>query len=298
MVDTSYIRNLQLWLHSTNAAIVSCSVLALVFGWRLSRAKDKRRTKKVQTAHEVSMYLAQGCVILCTILALAFGSMLGTAKDRQSDWKMKTADLEIGEARRDVANARKETVKLRQGNIKLRIDLEAASVDAKSKQSELTAKQQKLAKAHQSLAEAEQKRAEAQLALAKTLEEVRRRQMPRTLTRVQRTRLIETLRSGPRGVVAVECVMGDLEGYAFARELAGVFLATGWAIENNRIVNRQFRGANPRGTNIVVRNPKACPMHAMALQQAFAHIKFPLSGMEDPELPEGRVVLQIGLKAQ
>lgn len=233
------------------------------------------------------------------IIALGLSFGFGAANIILGHKLSKAKDVKIEEARADSAKANKETEKLAQENIKLRTDLESATAEARSRQSELTVEQQKLAKAQQKLAEAEQKRAEAQLALEKTLEEVRKRQMPRTLTPEQRTRLLEKLRSVPHGKISIGCVLGDGEGYAFAAELDGLLKAAGWTIADGGINHGVYTGnpkGNPKGTIIVVRDAKTAPKYAVMLQQAFAEVGLPMAGEENPKLPEGEVVLIIGNK--
>jgi len=247
--------------------------------------------------------LANTGVVLALALSFIFGGAsiylsrkLNKAKDAQSAREKQIADVKIEEARASAAKANEETATLSQKNIKLRTDLESATAESRSRQSELTVEQQKLTKAQKELAEAEQKRAEAQLALEKILEEVRRRQMPRTLSPGQRTRLIELLRASPKGEIEITCVMGDGEGYAFATELDGLLKAAGWNISGGGVTQAVYSGGNPKGAGIIVRNPQTAPHYAASLQKAFSDAGYPIAGAENPQLPEGKVVLLVGNK--
>jgi len=242
-------------------------------------------------------------VVIALALSFIFGGAsiyhsrkLNKAKDAQSAFEMQTASIKIEEARASAANANNETETLAQQNIKLRTDLESVTAEARSKQTELTVEQQKLAQAQQELAEAEQRRTEAQLVLEKTLQEVRSRQMPRTLTPDQRTQLVKVLRSAPKGEIEISCVLGDGEGHAFATEIDGLLKAAGWTVSEGGVSQAVYSGGNPRGVSIIVRDAATAPAYAIAIQQAFAMIGFSFSGLVYPDYPEGKVKLLVGNK--
>jgi len=240
--------------------------------------------------------LALALSFIFGVASIYLSRKLNIVKNAQNASEKQIADVKIEEARANAARANAETERLAQGNLRLRTDLESATAEARAKQSELTVEQQKLAQAQQRLAEAEQKRAEAQLALEKTLEEVRRRQMPRTLSPDQRARLVEILRMGSKGEIEITCVLGDAEGFAFATELDGLLKAAGWTVGGGGVNQAVYTGGNPKGAGIVIRNARAVPPHAIALQQSFGAIGFPMGAAENPELPEGKIVLLIGNK--
>jgi len=256
------IQNLQRWVDFVNIGIVIALALSFLFGG-------------------ASIYLSR---------------KLNKAKDMQSVKEKQVSDLKIEEARAVAATANEKTAKLSQGNIKLRTDLETATAETRSRQSELAVEQQKLAETQKQLAEAEQKRAEAQLTLEKTLDEVRRRQSPRTLTAEQRSKLIEILKENQKGEIEITCVMGDGEGYAFATEIDGLLKAAGWTIIGGGVSQAVYSGGNPKGAGIIVRSQESAPNYAIILQQAFSEVGYPIAGAIDSSLPEGKVKLLIGNK--
>ncbi len=256
------IQNLERWVDLANMGVVIALALSFVFGG-------------------ASIYLSR---------------KLNKAKDAQSATEKQISDVKTEEARASAAKANEKTATLSHENIKLRTDLESATAESRSKQAELTVEQQKLIKAQQQLAEAEQNRADAQLSLEKILEEVRRRQMPRTLSPEQRTRLIEHLKASPKGEIEITCIMGDAEGYAFATELDGLLKAAGWNIIGGGVAQAVYSGGNPKGAGIIIRRMQTAPHYVAILQKAFSDAGYPMSGAENSELQEGKVVLLIGNK--
>jgi len=110
--------------------------------------------------------------------------------------------------------------------------------------------------------------------------EVKNQIKPRRLTAEQRASLIGALRlANPKGLVTVNCVLGDGEGFAFASEIDDVLKAAGWPTTG---VNQGVYagGANPVGFGIVVRSAAEAPPYASALLNAFTVAGVPLAGAE------------------
>lgn len=242
-------------------------------------------------------------VVIALALSFIFGGAsiylskkLSNRKDEIAKHQMQQANIKIEEAREVAAKANKETEQISHNNIILRKDLEAATAESRSKQTELTIEQQNLARAQQHLAEAEQKRAEAQLTLEKTLEEIRTKQMPRTLTPEQRSKLLALLNPLPKGEIEIVSVLGDAEGYALATELDALLKTAQWTITGGGVSQVVYTGGNPIGVGIIVKSALTAPKYAAALQKVFQDISFPLGGLEDPKLPDGKVVLLVGNK--
>ncbi len=142
---------------------------------------------------------------LLGILGVAFAGRvvsltrkLDKTKTEQYQREKQTNDVKIEQAREKASIADENAAKANRESMKLSYELESVTAESRSKAAELAREQQKLAVAQRKLAQAEQRRDEAQLVLEKTLEDVRQRQMPRTLTDEQRTRLVRLLRSTPR----------------------------------------------------------------------------------------------------
>lgn len=128
--------------------------------------------------------------------------------------------------------------------------------------------------------------------------EVKNQIKPRRLDAVQRASLIVALsQANPKGLVTVNCVLGDGEGFAFASQIDDVLKAAGWPTTG---VNQGVYagGANPVGFGILVRSAAKAPPHAGALQHAFTAAGMPLAGAEQSSIDEGTVILLIGNKPQ
>jgi hypothetical protein len=289
MGEDNYIRQLQTWIWIANAAIILSSVLAILLAWRLGEVEGRKGTKKLQTALKRRGILAQVVVVFCTVLALVFGWLLGGAQDRRSERQSQAADLRIRQTERATAEANRASAVLR-------VDLESAKATTRGKQSELAIEQQKLAEAQQKLARAEQDRAQAQMVLERTLQEVRLRQMPRTLTASRRTRLIYLLRSiGPHSI-DVECVSGDGEAHAFATELNVLLRTAGWTTTQD--VGQDIMIPSPSGARLVLDNFSVVPDWAVRLQHALGDAGVRLPILASPGRDQAKVRLIIGHREQ
>lgn len=234
---------------------------------------------------------------LLAILGVGISFTFGTLAIVYGIRLSKLKDLRIEEARTTAAIAKEETARLTIENTKLRTDLESATAESRARQSELAIEQQKLTKAQKQLADAERKRAETQLVLEKTLEEVRERQAPRTLSADQRTNLVELLKSATlKGEIDIVCVMGDSEGFAYATEFKAILKAGKWKVSDGSISQGVFSPNNPKGILLAVHDGNTAPKYAVVLQQVFERAGLALPGVEDPGLPEGKVELRIGIK--
>lgn len=186
---------------------------------------------------------------------------LAKAEQGTADANMKAAEASEGTAKAaaDAAAANERTVKL---------ELEAAQ------------QREKAAKAERELLELQD------------------RIKPRRLSEANRVALIRALRqANPKGLVTLNCVLGDGEGFAFATQIDDVLKAAGWTTTG---VNQGVYGggANPIGFGIVVHSAATTPPHAGSLQSAFTAAGFPLNGVEQPAIQEGLVVLLVGNKPQ
>lgn len=219
----------------------------------------------LQTSSVVLLFLTfavgAGAVITSRKIALREQSRLANAEQGTAEANKKAAEAAEGTARAaaDAAAANERTV---------RLELETA-----------------------------QQREKAAIA-ERALLEVQERIKPRRLTDANRVALIAALRqANPKGLVTVNCVLGDGEGFAFATQVDETLKAAGWTTTG---VNQGVYagGANPVGFGIVVHSAATSPPYAAALQHAFTVAGFPLAGAEQVALPEGSVVLLIGNKAQ
>lgn len=264
------------------ALTLLATVLTVVFGWRLNKAKDEQYSREKQASDER----------IAVANAEASKASEGAARANE---ELAKANERIAEAKADAAKATAETERLTQENLKLSLRLEQSIHESRDKQRELAEAQQRLADAQERLAKAQQRQAEAELALQKALEEVRRRQQPRTLSSDQRIKLIEALKTVPeKGPVTIVCPLGDAESTAFATEIDSTLKAAGWPSKG--VDQAVYTGGLPVGFGIVVKDTKLAPRYAAYLQDAFAAAGVPAGRAEDAKAPEGSVTILIGIK--
>lgn len=218
------------------------------------------------------------------------------AKRGAEEARKQAADAlrDAGIANEKAGNANERASKLERDNLQLRTDLENATAESRTKQAELAKEQTKLASEQGKTAKAQRAADEAQLALKKHLEEEIERRKPRQITLQQRARLVEILSAGPKGSVDIECVLGDGEGLAFANQIDEVLKAAGWTTTG--VSQGVFTPTNPAGAGILVHSGRTAPPYAGALQHAFGSVGLPLGGLEQGQLPEGKVQILVGVK--
>jgi hypothetical protein len=124
------------------------------------------------------------------------------------------------------------------------------------------------------------------------LEEARR---PRTLVGDDRARFITALRSAQsKGPIDVACILGNVEGCAYAAQLHAALKEAGWLLPNSNVSGLAYLSA--QGRAILVLNPRQPPALATILQRACATggLRFDLDS--DPTLAQDAVRLFIGSK--
>ena len=250
--------------------------------------------------------LVFGLVALTAVVALAYGivvmvanrkgqqlqkaqAVLIRAKDEHLARDLKERDLRIAEATSTAAQANERAQLLERENLTLRSDfarIEKVAADAKATQQRVEIE----------LAKQREQTAIAQRALLELQERVK----PRSISRKQRVRLIETLKHTPKGPVqvayvhGVSSVEGGREAVSFAKEIRDVLTACGWP--PGAVDARLDPGSTLAGVEIHVRDAKAPPPHAADLQRAFGLIGIPLRGVEDAAVPQETVSIVVGGK--
>ena len=219
----------------------------------------------LQTASVALLFLTfavgAGAVITSRKIAMREQSRLANAERSTAEANMKAAEAAEGTARAaaDAAAANERTV---------RPELETAQQRERAANAE------------------------------RELLEVQERIRPRRLNEATRAALVAALRqANPKGLVTVNCVLGDGEGFAFATQVDEALKAAGWPTTG---VNQGVYGggANPVGFGVVVRSAATAPPYAAALKRAISTAGIPVGGAQNAELPEGAVVLLIGNKPQ
>lgn len=157
------------------AATLAAGAFTVYAGWKANEAqKQENQLKEEQRERERQISDEN----IATANAAAAAATEGLA----------TADVRIAQANEQAQNAIAAAAEARakQGELAL---------EYRAKQTELADAQTKLVEEQKVLADAQRKQAEAELALRKTLEEVGKRQGPRTLTQTQRAEIISSLKA-------------------------------------------------------------------------------------------------------
>jgi hypothetical protein len=177
-----------------------------------------------------------------------------------------------GEAVKQAANAEKQAAQAGEGTAK-------ALAQAAKLELEASQQRERAAKAEHDLLELQQ------------------RIKPRRFTAEQSRLLIDALKRSPaKGLVELDCVLGDVEGRAFAIQIDEILKAASWP--STGVNQAAFSGRNPIGFGTVVHAAVTAPPYALALQEAFESVGLPLDGAEDAKLAEGTLRILIGNKPQ
>lgn len=278
-VESQDIKTWNAWASRANnayiaflAATLIVTVLIVVFNNRLNKAKDGAYAREKQASDER--------------IAAA------KADAAKADERAGLANEAAGKANETAGKANERAGKLEGQNIQLRTDLETATAESRAKQAELAREQGKLAIEQRRTADAQRQAAEAQRALAEIVE---RRTASRHLKPEERARLVEALRQSPlKGMVIIDCVQGDSEGLAFAKEINAALKEAGWP--TNDVQQSSFDN-NPVGIGLRVLSASKAPAYAEFLQRAFNDIgpRFDFTE-EHPQTAEGTVELIVGIK--
>lgn len=221
-----------------------------------------------------SLFQTLSVVLLFLTFAVGAGAVITSRRIAMRE------QSRLASAERGTAEANKKAAEAAEGTARAAAD--AAAANERTVKLELETAQQRERAA----------RAERELL------ELQERVKPRRLTDAGRVALVAALKqANPKGLVTVNCVLGDGEGFAFATQLDDALKAAGWPTTG---VNQGVYGggANPIGFGIVVHSAATAPPHAAALQQAFTTAGFPLADAEQAAIPKDNVVLLIGNKPQ
>lgn len=127
--------------------------------------------------------------------------------------------------------------------------------------------------------------------------ELKEKLKPRQLSDASRLSLIAALvLANPKGLVKIDCVLGDGEGLAYANQLDEALKAAGWPTTG--INQGAYDRSNPVGFGIIVHSKATTPQYAVSLQRALTDAGILAPGLENASTPEGDVVLMIGNKPQ
>jgi hypothetical protein len=247
-----------------------------------------------------------------TVLA-GFGTIVtGRIVSRNQARDLAQANAEAAKANKGVADTALEIAKAQEETARLTKEAETAKTERAEADKQIAIAKADAARAKEGIANAEaqsakasgevaglqvvvanaeQKRAEAERALL----ELQQRIKPRRFTAEERTRLIAALKaSTPKGLIEIDCVLGDGEGIAFASQIDEILKAADWPTTG---VNQSVFGpSNPVGAGLLVHSLKDLVPHAVALQKAFFAAGIPLQAAENDKRPKGTVQILVGNK--
>jgi hypothetical protein len=208
-----------------------------------------------------------------------FGSKLSAVSSelqQNSDAEVAKLNGQAGEARRAAANAEEQASYAGEGTAKALAQAAAANERATKLEVEAAQQRERAARAEHDLLELQQR--------------VRWRE----LTADQRKSLVDALRrSSVKGLVTLNCVLGDGEALSFAKQIHDILGEAGWPAT---AVDQRVYQQNPIGIAIVVNDVAKAPPHAGPLQNAFVTVGVPL--VANPSFPEGSVTIVVGNKPQ
>jgi hypothetical protein len=235
----------------------------------LIRAKDEELARNLKDKEvEAKRIEIEGRENVARVKADADEKIAGlTAEAERAKAERAEADKQIATAKADAARAKEGIA-----------NAEARSLEASAEVSRLRV----------TVANAERERAMAQKALLELQEQVR----PRRLTASQRAKLLEILRSGPKGKVTFEIFVGDTEASDFLDEIAQVLAEAGWIISGGA----QSVVSPPRGIGIFVHSKDSPPSFALFLQDALKTIGLDAESHVRDGLPTDIVLLYVGPK--
>lgn len=266
-------------------------------------------------------YLACLFITLVATVAVVYGAgRLGKMKEAdanarievtkrdaaQANQRSAEADERAAEANERAAQANEHAAEAKQGaalSMERAKLLEKQVVEYKAKYESAIAESRD---AEARLAHQQQKTAETQLVLEKTLEGIRDRHTPRTLTAEQRSRLLVLLSHAAKGELKVQVPVGDDEATAYTQELCAILTAAGWPVDSKQMGYIAFIGRVPKGVGVYVKDaPKdlrtvedfaqAAPRFAADLAHALAGIGISVEVGQNVK-QESEVVLRIGAK--
>lgn len=271
----------------------------------LERAEDK-------TGKAAVLFTAAAAV--CGCLFWWFSSNVSEMKEearirfeREFDLKIEAAKQGTAYALAEAANARKDTVKLEVEAARLREQAALTESKIKAAEARVAEANERSAKAGEGTAKALAEAASAkentsrldveaaslreQAARAeKELIEVQERIKSRRVTNEQRTRLLQALKSSPKGSIVVDTVMGDGEALMFAGQIRDILRESGWGDVH---LTRTMYTGNPIGLSILYGGK---PSIAIPLADAFDSVGIKTKLSSVPQAPEGAVKILVGMK--
>ncbi|MGA0556666.1 hypothetical protein ACO2Q8_08450 [Larkinella sp. VNQ87] len=221
-------------------------------------------------------------IISVVLLALTFflgfianrlSVRLNEAKDKLAIREKQLSDQKIAEANTRTATAQAIAEEAR---------LEQKKLSIESKEV-----QKALAETQKDLSDAKRKQVEAELALQQKVDEVKKRQEPRVLTKEQKAKIINVLRNSPQGPIQYMLGATDDETYNHINEILNTIKAAGWRIDERDMFAVNTTGYGSAGIRITVKDKNNPPAHAVALARALHNANIDFSIDQNPNIGVG-----------
>jgi hypothetical protein len=238
--------------------------------------------------------------VLAALIAALLAWLLWRANNKYQDTVKADADARIAEAQQKAATALKDAgtanetaLRLEGDNLTLRgqvATLETQAADAKKDVAGLQIAALD-AKAAQQRVETDLAKQQERAAIAeKSLLELQERLRHRHLTGEQRSAIIESSKTVPKGEVIVYAFIGDDEAITFSVELVEALVAAGWNAKHAG----QHVSLFTSGLGILVRKLETA--HAGSLQKVLKDAHLEAKGIVTDQVQEGVVALFVGPK--
>ena len=130
-----------------------------------------------------------------------------------------------------------------------------------------------------------------------TIQVLKEKTEPRSITSEQRIALSKELKSAPKGEVSVFGDFTNSEALSYAKQIESLLKEAGFEIKEYTLSgNTPF--SMGIGTFLIVHDGKHPPSHAGALKKAFSRAGIKLRGREDPLIASvsNRIVIWVGQK--
>lgn len=237
--------------------------------------------------------------------------------EREYTAKMKVAESEVSKAREettkalaDVAAANERTGTLEVKAAGLRERAARAESMIKAAEAQLEEAKKEAARAGEGTAKAlaetaatrerasrleveaaalRERAVQAESELIKLKERIKRR----TISDMQRARLLHDLKPIPKGPAKIIAVMGEEEAGRFARQISDILKEAGW---DDAHVSRGIFSGNVNSFEIRIRDREKVPIFALQIAQAFDSIRFEPIIVVDRSVAEGAIEIVVGMK--
>jgi hypothetical protein len=131
----------------------------------------------------------------------------------------------------------------------------------------------------------------------KALLDIQERFQPRLLTSAQEEQFLAIVKEGPKGRVKILYAPSVPESALFATQIARLLIfRAGWTDVDFPEPNRDLNLAVGVQMRMTIANVEKRPPHAATLEKAFLSVGMGIGSSSISELPEGLIILDMGLK--